>query len=179
MLGDRLRIGAGAAVVLIIGAVAGAAITNNMQPAQQTQVAIADAEAAGELYVDVQGEVERPGIVMLPAGARVIDAIAAAGGLTDEAAEGAINLAREVADGEQLVVPDSSGAADEADDGLVSINQASAEELQTLPGIGPSISQAIVAYRDEHGPFTAIEQLEDVPGIGPAIMTRLASMVKL
>lgn len=179
MLGDKLRIGAGAAVVLVIGAVAGAAVTNAVQPAPAAQIAVAEASASTEVYVDVQGAVERPGIVMLSSGARVIDAVAAAGGMTDDAADGSVNLAREVVDGEQLVVPDGSAEAAGADDGLVSINSASAEELQMLSGIGPALSSAIIAYRDENGPFTAVEQLEEVPGIGPAMMSRLASLVKL
>ena len=179
MLGDKLRIGAGAAVVLVIGAVAGAAVTNAVQPAPAAQVAIAEASASSELYVDVQGAVERPGIVMLSPGARVIDAVAAAGGMTDAAAAGSVNLAREVVDGEQLVVPDVTAHEKGADDGLVSINSATAEELQSLSGIGPALSGAIVAYREEHGPFTDIAQLEEVPGIGPAMMSRLESAVKL
>ena len=179
MLSDRLRLGAGAAIVLVIGAVAGAAITGAVQPQPAVQLDIGESAETAELYVDVQGAVERPGIVVLPAGARVMDAIAAAGGLRDDAAEGAINLAREVQDGEQLIVPDEAGAEVAADDGLININQATAEELEELPGIGPSLSAAIVAYRDEHGPFSQIEQLDDVPGIGPAVLARLTSLVRL
>lgn len=179
MLTDKLRIGAGAAVVLVIGAVAGAAITNAVQPAPAAQLSIAESSESAELYVDVQGAVERPGIVVLTSGARVMDAIAAAGGLSDDAAAGSVNLAREVQDGEQLLVPDIDSAAAADDDALLSINQATAEELQSLPGIGPSLSAAIVAFRDEHGPFTQLEQLDEVPGIGPALMTRLSALVRL
>ncbi len=168
--------------MLVIGAVAGGAIVNAVGASSQgSDVVIGvedDSVEAEELLVDVQGAVERPGIVVLAPGARVVDAISAAGGLTEGAAAGSINLAREVQDGEQLLVPiEGEEETTEDGNGLININRATAEELQQLPRVGPSVSAAIVAHRDEHGPFASVDDLEDVSGIGPAMMEQLRTLV--
>lgn len=185
---DSWRLGIGAAVVLVIGAVAGGAIVNAVGGSAPAPEVIIGGEAEGdevrELIVDVQGAVERPGVVVLPQGARVMDAIAAAGGFNDGAAVGSVNLAREVHDGEQLLVPvegeeqtgDSGGVSG---NGLININRASAEELQQLPRVGPATASAIIAHRDEYGPFTSIDQLQDVSGIGPATMEQLRELITI
>jgi competence protein ComEA len=126
-----------------------------------------------ELIVDVQGAVARPGLVRLPAGSRVADAIATAGGYTKEtdllAAAGQINLAATLSDGAQIFVPirgvaggpgtDGSGSGSGSDGpGLVNLNTATPEELEALPGIGPVTVQKIVAARQEH-PFATLEEL--------------------
>ena len=123
------------------------------------------------IVVHVAGAVVRPGLVELGPGARVADAIAAAGGLTSEAVDTAVNLAAPVSDGAQVVVPSRAdgGAVDAPaydDDGLVHVNQASISELEALPGVGPVLAERIAAYRDENGPFGVAEDLLDVPGIG-------------
>lgn len=175
----------GAAVVLVIGAVVGGAIVNAVggsgRAAPEIVIGGDEAVDAGELLVDVQGEVANPGVVLLAPGSRVIDAVAAAGGLTDEAAAGSVNLAREVVDGEQIIVGGlaAEGEGATAADGRISINRATADELQSLPRVGPAVSAAIIAHRDQHGPFTDIEQLEDVSGIGPAMMEQLRDLVTL
>lgn len=204
MAGDaRWRLGAGAAVLLVLGAVAGGVVQRVVQDAAPAPVAVAPAGASGPtstdaplgspsapIVVDVQGAVAQPGVYRLPAGARALDAIARAGGTTDAAAPGALNLAREVVDGEQLLVPTveeaasapaggAPGAGGGAPGGLVSINRADAAALETLPRIGPSLAAAIIAHRDEHGPFTAIDELDDVPGIGPAMLATLTPLVTL
>ncbi|MCR8672096.1 helix-hairpin-helix domain-containing protein [Agrococcus sp. HG114] len=125
----------------------------------------------------------------LPAGARVLDALARAGGTSAEAAPGALNLARAVVDGEQLDVPTLEEQAASASapatgsgggaGGLVSLNRADQAVLEALPRVGPSLATAIVAHRDEHGPFTDIAQLDDVPGIGPALLATLTPLVTL
>ncbi len=118
--------------------------------------------------VHVSGEVLRPGLVVLESEARVADAIAAAGGATSQADLGAVNLAASVGDGARLVVPSMATGAAMASDGVVHLNAATAEDLQTLPGVGPVLAGRIVAYREANGPFEVVEDLLGVPGIGEA-----------
>lgn len=154
------------------------------------------APPAPELVVHVAGAVARPGIVQLPAGARVVDAIAAAGGAADDADVDQLNLAAPLADGVQVRVPHhgetvaapvtpappgggGGGAAGgvPAAPVVVDLNRASAAELEQLPGIGPSLAAAIVTWRTDHGPFERVDDLLDVPGIGPAKLATLADHV--
>ena len=142
----------------------------------------------GELLVHVVGAVRSPGVVRLPAGARVVDAIEAAGGVREDAQTDQLNLARLVADGEQVRVPvvgevveagpsAGPGAAPSAGgtsgSGLINVNTASAEELERLPGIGPALAERIVSHRQAHGPFASLDDLTDVPGIGRAKLEAL------
>lgn len=155
------------------------------------------AAGAGEWVVHVAGAVLEPGLVTLSPGSRVGDAIAAAGGPAAVADLDAINLAEVLADGVRVRVPavgetppanasalDASGAARNGagsasggDGGLININTASVEELQQLPGVGPSTAEAIVAHRDKHGPFSSPDALDDVRGIGPAKLSALLDLV--
>ena len=146
---------------------------------------------SGSVVVHVTGAVSRPGVVTLPPGSRVTDAINAVGGASAEADTQQLNLARVLSDGEQIrvprigeVLPDPApqpgGATapgartapgksgDGGASGTVNINTASASELEKLPGIGPALAQRIVEYRDSHGPFASVDSLTDVPGIGKA-----------
>jgi competence protein ComEA len=147
-----------------------------------------------DVVVDVDGAVRRPGVVELPGGSRVVDAIDAAGGLRRGADTGALNLAQVLLDGEQVVVPragavgttDPAGGASpvpapgsQATSPLVSINTATEAELETLPGIGPVLAAAIVEWRTQNGGFTSVEQLQDVSGIGPTTYAELAPLVRL
>ncbi|RWR23808.1 ComEA family DNA-binding protein [Agrococcus lahaulensis] len=181
----RWRLGAGAAVLLVLGAVAGGVAQRMVVDAQPAAIVPAPvATASAELVIDVQGAVAEPGVYRLPAGARVLDAVARAGGTVDGAAPGALNLARAVVDGEQLVVPTAEeqaalASAAPEEGGLVSLNRADQSALETLPRVGPSLATAIVAHRDEHGPFTDVAQLDDVPGIGPALLATLTPLVTL
>ncbi|MEV7527598.1 ComEA family DNA-binding protein [Agrococcus sediminis] len=181
----RWRLGAGAAVLLVLGAVAGGVAQRMVVDALPAAIVPAPvATASAELVVDVQGAVAEPGVYRLPAGARVLDAVARAGGTVDGAAPGALNLARAVVDGEQLVVPTAEeqaalASAAPAEGGLVSLNRADLAALETLPRVGPSLATAIIAHRDEHGPFTDVAQLDDVPGIGPALLATLTPLVTL
>ena len=135
------------------------------------------------IVVDVAGAVARPGLYRLPRGARVADAVARAGGLTRRAERSAVNLAAPLADGQQVLVAPrgASGAAGSAGgggtSGPVSLNAATAEQLDTLPGIGPVTAQKIIQYRQEHGPFTSVEGLDAIPGIGPARLENLKGLV--
>jgi competence protein ComEA len=145
--------------------------------------------------VHVLGAVVRPGIVELKPGARVLDAIASAGGLVAEADPGGVNLARPVSDGEQLVVPrqgeipspqavgpgagagSGAGAAGAAAGAPVNVNRATAAELESLPRIGPALAQRIVDWREAHGPFGSLADLMKVSGIGQKLFDGLAGLI--
>lgn len=161
--------------------------------------------APTEITVHVVGAVARPAVVQLPHGSRVADALAAAGGPTGDADTSAINLARVLTDGEQIIVPAQGqdapapaaapGAApdqaappapgappggpgpDPPGQALVNINTADAAGLDTLPGVGPATAEAIITHRTEHGPFATVDELIDVPGIGDATLARLRDLV--
>jgi competence protein ComEA len=136
------------------------------------------------LVVDVAGAVRRAGLYRLPPGSRVADAIARAGGATGKADADLVNLAAPLADGEQIVVPAGGGtqAGSGASPGTspsapVDLNSATAEQLDALPGIGPVTAEKIVAYRQEHGPFTSLDDLDAIPGIGPSRIENLRGLV--
>jgi competence protein ComEA len=161
--------------------------------------------AAGEpVVVSVVGLVHKPGLVTLDAGARIADALSAAGGPLDGADLIGLNMARRVADGEQIVVgiaappgePVTMGSSvspgtgttaapgaptatgnDSESAGPVNLNTATVEELDTLPGIGPVTAAAIVAWRNANGKFTSVDQLGDVDGIGPVRLEKLRNLV--
>lgn len=146
--------------------------------------------ASATLVVHVAGAVVAPGIHELPAGARVVDAVQAAGGLTPAADLTRINLAAPVADGERVYVvatgeaapPPAGGAAagaggDSAGAGPVNINTADAAALDALPGVGPATAAAILEHRGKIGAFTSVDQLLDVPGIGEAKLEALRDLV--
>ncbi len=131
---------------------------------------------AGTVSVHVAGAVTRPGVYELPVGSRVTDAIEAAGGSIEGAQLDSINLARQVADGEQVRVAsagdDGAGTGHSAD-GRININTADASLLEDLPGVGPVLAERIVAHREQHGPFASVEALESVTGVGPAVVAGL------
>jgi competence protein ComEA helix-hairpin-helix repeat region len=128
------------------------------------------------IVVAVMGRVQRPGLVEIPSGSRVADAIAAAGGPLPDTDLSTLNLARKLADGEMIMVgvPAPSGAAA---GGRVNLNTATAAELETLPGVGPVLAQRIIAYREEHGGFRSVDELREVPGIGDATFAELEPRV--
>ncbi|WP_375390362.1 ComEA family DNA-binding protein [uncultured Amnibacterium sp.] len=167
-----------AAAVLAAGQAAGSA--TELAPVRAERTA---APAPTPLLVHVSGAVRRPGIVALPAGARVVDAIAAAGGPAATADTDGINLAARVNDGQQVVVPDAgapptaaaaAGAAGTG--GPISLSTATAEQLETLPRIGPAMAARILAYRDAHG-FATVDDLGNVGGIGPKTLEALRDLV--
>jgi competence protein ComEA len=144
--------------------------------------------AAGTVTVHVVGAVRRPGVYVLPRGSRTADAVTAAGGLLGNADQAAVNLARVVADGEQIAVPaqgaggtigsgGSAGTVRGAPAGKVDLNTATAEQLDALPGVGPSTAAKIVADRTANGPFRTVEDLLRVPGIGPKKLDALKDLV--
>lgn len=138
---------------------------------------VLDAENSSmKVVVHVAGSVKNPGLYQLPAGARIADAIEAAGGVIKKSASDSVNLARAVVDGEQILVGENaSGGAGNG----VSINSASVSELEDLPGVGPVIAARIVSYREANGPFTSIDGLGEVSGIGDSIMGSIRDIATL
>lgn len=146
------------------------------------------ARAAPTVVVDVEGAVRRPGLVRLPPGSRVADAVLRAGGTTRRADRSAVNLAAPVSDGQQVLVPlrgvaaagsgssaPPPGGAEPA--GPLSLSTATAEQLDGLPGVGPVTAQKIVDYRTAHGSFHSVDELDAIPGIGPARLADLRDLV--
>lgn len=150
---------------------------------------------AAELVVHVLGAVNEPGVVRLPVGSRVVDAIEAAGGLTKAARPGQLNLAQVLTDGQQVVVSDEADKSQVRDGGsggggapsggsagpgeLLDLNSATAAQLEELPGVGPVTAQKIIAWRTEHGKFSRIEELQEVSGIGPKSYAEIAPHVRV
>ncbi len=142
-----------------------------------------------KVLVHVLGAVREPGIVELVEGSRVQDAIAAAGGLAAGADPGELNLAAVVTDGSQLLIGTRSKPRGEVRAGgpagpggapaQVSLNSATAEQLDTLPGVGPVTAQKILEWREEHGGFNSVSELQEVEGIGPKTYAEIARNVRL
>lgn len=138
--------------------------------------------------VDVEGKVRRPGIVILPTGSRVTDALKAAGGVPRRRSLGGLNLAAVLVDGQQIVVGAKAAAgapaagtgtvdgagAPAVDGAQINLNTATAEQLDTLPGVGPVTAQSILEWREENGGFTSVQELLEVDGIGPATLEKIA-----
>ena len=133
-------------------------------------------ESVKLVRVHISGAVVTPGVVELPLGSLVADAVSAAGGVVGSADLAAINLAADVRAGERIVVPEirkeSAVSATTTDQGI-DLNTATASDLETLPGVGPVLSERIVAYREIHGFFVTVEDLLGISGIGES---KLASM---
>jgi competence protein ComEA len=139
---------------------------------------------ASDVVVDVTGAVADPGVYRLPAGSRVDDAVKRAGGAGPGAELEAVNLAARLADGQQVVVPERgpggsvAGAASSAEDGPISLGTATAEQLDTIDGIGPVTAADIIEFRDRHGGLSSVDQLDQVSGIGPATMQALRARLQ-
>ncbi|MGV2983964.1 helix-hairpin-helix domain-containing protein [Microbacterium sp. AGC85] len=187
---SRLRLSIGAAVVLglvVLSAAVGLGIMRGQaQPVQNVPLTETSEDVAvdGELYVHVLGQVAQPGLYMLELDARVVDALAAAGGTLDDADLQSVNLARPLSDGEQLIVP-VAGAAEPGEatapvgDGLIDLNNADQAALETLPRIGPALAQRIIEWRDTNGRFQSVDDLLAVPGIGEKMLAGLAELVRV
>jgi len=131
--------------------------------------------AGGEVVVHVAGGVRHPGLVRLPAGSRVADAIDRAGGAKSPRLLDSVNLARVLVDGEQILLGASGSAA--ASGGKPSLSSATATELEQLPGVGPVLAQRIVQWRTDHGPFRTVDDLNEVSGVGDALMEQIRPLV--
>ena len=137
---------------------------------QNTPVTESSTESI-KIYVHICGEVNNPGVYELAEGSRIFEAVEAAGGFTEEAAQASLNLAQVISDEEQIVILTQDEAAEKARQereqaaGIVNLNTASKEQLMTLTGIGESRAEDILRYRQESGGFQAIEEIMNVPGI--------------
>ncbi|GAA4492257.1 hypothetical protein GCM10023191_027950 [Actinoallomurus oryzae] len=169
-----------------------AAQTAAAQTAAAPAVAATPSPTPAVLVVDVAGKVRHPGVVTLPAGSRVIDAIKEAGGVRPGAKTGTLNLARRVVDGEQILVgvtatpapgappPAAPGASGTSVPGApLDLNTATAGQLDQLPGVGPVLAQRIVDYRTQHGGFRSVDELRQVSGIGEAKFADVKDLVRV
>lgn len=142
-----------------------------------------------DLVISVVGRVNEPGLVSVRPGERVADVLEAAGGPMPGTDVSTLNLARKVADGEQIYVavpvppgvenPASQGSGGAGDDDVVDLNSADTDELEELPGVGSVTAERIMQWRDDHGPFTSVDQLREVDGIGEARFERLRELVRV
>jgi len=187
--GSRRRLGIGAAIVLVVVVAAvtiaiGIVRTGAESAVETVPDAVAETVAPAAVYVHVSGEVRAPGLYRLDQGARVVDAVAAAGGFSDKASREGVNLARPVSDGEQLHIPaegaeqtDAGASAAPEGDGRVNLNTADLAALDTLPRVGPAIAQRILDWREENGRFTSVDDLMAVPGIGEKMLASIRDLV--
>ncbi|GAA4171770.1 helix-hairpin-helix domain-containing protein [Gryllotalpicola koreensis] len=202
-VGSRWRVGLGAAVVLLVLGVAVAVIAGlvsgggGAQPIAELTpspgVGVTPASpvptAMASVVVHVLGQVKRPGVYELPDGARVIDAIGAAGGFAAGADQGGLNLAQVLTDGEQVAVPKpgqmpvasdpagSAGGTTPAPGAKVDLNSATPEQLETLPRVGPAMAQRIIDWRTQNGRFASVDDLKNVSGIGDKTFEQLKDLV--
>jgi competence protein ComEA len=178
--------GALAAILLLGRFVLGAGTTTQAEPLPPPPAVAAGVTGlpSSRVVVDVVGAVRRPGLYRLRQGSRIADAVARAGGATDKADLAQVNLAAPLADGEQVVVARrgapgavGGGSSTGAPAGPVQLSTATLEQLDTLPGVGPSTAQKILDYREKHGAFSSADELDAVPGIGPKRLEQLRELV--
>ena len=178
----RVVVGVFVAVAAIsAGSLIGRVGEMNVSPTTLALVS-AGSTRPGTISVHIAGMVLSPGVVDVPAGSIVADAIETAGGLRPGALVDRINLAAPVSDGEQILVPgpdDSheTGVSEADAGGPLSLSRASATDLETLPGVGPVLAERIVAFREANGRFEVVEDLLEVPGIGEAKLAAMRDLV--
>lgn len=181
-----LLAGAVAALALVAGAWYGRGVS--VPPVPVVPVPTSHPTGSGAspdgIVVHVTGWVARPGVVRVAAGARVGDALAAAGGVRPGAALEAVNLAETLVDGQQVVVPGPGqempapqGNGPDGSGGPIRLNTATARQLEDLPGVGPVLAERIVAHRETNGPFETVEDLLEVAGIGEAKLASIRDLV--
>jgi competence protein ComEA len=172
-------------VGVLIGLVLGGLLWIVARSPRGNSVELLPAPTPAPLIVDVAGAVPRPGVYELADGSRIKDAVEAAGGFLVEADKATINLAAPVQDGQKLEIPFLAGSepvgvmqpAVTEQPVLVDINIASLSELESLPGIGPSLAQAIIDYRETYGDFYYIEDIMNVAGIGPDTFANIQNLI--
>ncbi|KFU78202.1 competence protein ComEA [Amycolatopsis lurida] len=187
---NRRWLAVAAVLIAVAVIVTGAIALFGHRPGAETPPPLPSAKAAGDvpaaagkapLVVSVVGRVLKPGLVTLPPGARVADALSAAGGAQPGTDLAGVNLARRLTDGEQVAVgvPVPAAAGTAAPPGKLDLNSATAEQLDTLPGVGEVMAKRIVDWRSGHGGFTSVEQLRDVEGIGESKYRKLREVVSV
>jgi competence protein ComEA len=182
-----------AAVAVVVAGALGFLLLHRASPPPELRLPSAQEGPAatpttGDVVVHVAGAVVRPGVTRLPGGGRVSDAVAAAGGPAKEADLDQVNLAARVSDGDRIYVPrhgevlppipSSGGASTATKAGPIDLNNATVEQLDALPGVGPSTARAIVEYRSRKGRFRSPDDLLAVAGIGPAKLASLKPLVR-
>lgn len=192
-------------LVLLCGMALSAILFLVTAPPRGTGIALAPTSSPAPIMVQVEGAVVQPGLYGLPKDSRVADAVQSAGGLGPQANRDAVNMATRLKDGEKLVIPalgaptapvptqpsraseiDPNGGTLGSESGSknrpsqpVNLNTATLEELDALPGIGPTRAEQIIAYREQHGGFKTIEELQEVSGIGPATFEQLKAYISI
>lgn len=164
-----------------------ASTSSTLSDAPPARATTTTTSIAAQVVVYVAGAVVHPGVYTLPQGARANDAVRAAGGFSVQANADAVNLAAIVADGQRVYVPrvgeaivvEPAGGTSATPSEPVNLNTATADELDVLPGVGPATAASIIAFRDQHGPFSSVEQLSQVRGIGPAKLDAIRGLVTL
>lgn len=187
-----MRVGVGAAFVLVLVALGVAVVVSAVSPHGEVQSVVrtepltTEGAAPGQsatILVHLLGAVEHPGLYELHDGARAVDAVAAAGGFLDTADQTQLNLARFVADGEQIYVPAigevPAAAPGASGTGKVNINTADAATLDTLPRVGPAMAARIIEWRETNGRFSSVEDLMNVTGIGDKTFEGLKDLVTI
>lgn len=168
------------AIVALLAIAAGAGLGAAQRgPSPQPSLTVAVRNDRALIEVHVAGWVDAPGVVRLSEGSITADAIEAAGGLRPGAPSHVVNLAAPVNDGDQIFVPGPDAGGVPGREGLVSLNQATASELEALPGVGPVLAERIVTYRDRNGPFGEVEDLLDVPGIGESKLSSIRDLIRV
>jgi competence protein ComEA len=178
------------AAVLVV--VAGARLLGGQHepPPPPVRMSSDGGHKAARIYVHVAGAVRRPGLLRMADGSRVADALSRAGGPGPRADLGAVNLAARLADGQQILVPRRGGATEPSGAGSpagasagavagVHLSTATVEQLEGVDGIGPTLAQRIIDYRDEHGGFRSLAELAQVDGIGEKRLATLREALQL
>ena len=200
------RLLSGVASTILLAAMAWFVLKPSPTPVElvlpQTATSVVSSRSIGTVHVHVAGAVKRPGVYVLPAQSRVVDAVTAAGGSLVGADLERINLAQTILDAEQIFIPrrvttrprvtvaprlrptprtTSSSLPHGATSGsrMVNINSATASQLETLTGVGPATARAIISYRTTKGPFTKVEDLLNVAGIGPAKLSAMRNEISV
>ncbi|GIV66398.1 MAG: competence protein ComEA [Bellilinea sp.] len=172
---------------ILIGLLAAGLILLVSAPSLNTPIMILPTSTPSNIVVHVTGQVIQPGVYRLPIGSRVEDALLAAGGLTGEADENQLNLAARLSDGQKLYVPIKGEVLpfnsvdplwiptyeNENSPSIIDLNLATQQQLEDIPGIGPTKASEIIAYRQKIGRFVTIEEIKNVPGIGPSLFEKI------
>jgi competence protein ComEA len=150
---------------------------------EEQDSSVTEEDRSQMIYVYVCGYVNQPGVYSLEPDARICDALALAGGVTEDGKGEALNQAEHLTDGQTLYVPgkeeNSDSSESEENDGRVNINTADKEALMTLPGIGEAKAETIIQYREEHGSFDSIEKLMEIPGIKEGVYNKVKNQIKV